>query len=162
MDSLITDSVFKVLASVTETPLAVSFTLKHRFESSLYSMKFIFFHIVQQEEPEGLGRHRCRSRFIVYNCTLNTQFFESPQRMNFLIKSIRKYIRHSGWFPLVSDSKVTVSFMTYPQTSHVITCKVYVIQINLIWCETELYKEMNTRGKELCVSCRRLVTTTCS
>ena len=39
--------------------------------------------------------------------------------------------------------------------------KVYVIQIDLIWCERELYKEMNTRGKDLCVSYQRLVTTTC-
>lgn len=159
MDSLITDSVFKVLAPATETPLAVSFKLKHRFESNLYSMKLIFFHIVQQEEPEGSGRHRCRSRFIVYNCTFNTQFFESPQRMSSLI--IKKYIRHSSWFPLVSDSKATVSFMTYPQKSHVMTFKVYVIQIDLIWCERELYKEMNTRGKDLCVSYQRLVTTAC-
>lgn len=84
MDSLITDSVFMVLAPATETPLAISFKLKHRFESRLYSMKLISFHIVVGRTC--LGRHRCRSRFIMYNYTFNTQFFESPQRVNFLIK----------------------------------------------------------------------------
>lgn len=46
-----------MVAQVIKAALANCFTLKRRFESSLYSTKLIFLSITWKEESEGLKRH---------------------------------------------------------------------------------------------------------